>query len=81
MHLKLYYYDQCPFCQLVLQKIDQLGIKDKIQLCNILNNSEHREFHESNTGRTTVPCLYIDDKPMFESRDIAQWLEANKDTF
>ena len=31
------------------------------------------------TGRNTVPCLYIDGKPMFESRDIAAWLETNKD--
>ena len=29
------------------------------------------------TGRRTVPCLYIDNKPMFESRDIINWLEQN----
>ena len=31
------------------------------------------------TGRRTVPCLYIDNKPMFESADIMDWLSENSD--
>lgn len=26
------------------------------------------------TGRRTVPCLYIDNQPMHESNDIVDWL-------
>ena len=32
----------------------------------------------NDTGRKTVPCLYIDDKPMHESDDINAWLMQNK---
>lgn len=78
MTLKLYYYDQCPFCQLVLRKIQELNLGDKIEFCNTLENPEHRKYHTEKTGRTTVPCLYIDDEPMFESRDIVNWLDSNQ---
>ena len=28
------------------------------------------------TGRTQVPCLFVDDVPFFESADIVDWLAA-----
>jgi glutaredoxin len=78
MKLELYYYDQCPFCHLVVNKINSLNLQDKITFKNTLEIPENRQFHINQTGRTTVPCLYIDDKPMFESSDICQWLIDNK---
>ncbi len=78
MKLKLYYYDQCPFCQVVLRKIQQLGI-NSIEYRNTLENPQYRQEHSQKTGRSTVPCLYIDEEPMFESSDINVWLEKNKD--
>ena len=78
MKLDLYYYDECPFCQLVLEAIDDLGLEAKVNLCNVRKDSKYRDYHVKTTGRTTVPCLYIDDKPMFESRDIVRWLEAHQ---
>lgn len=79
MKLELFYYDQCPFCQIVLRKIKELSLKEKIIFSNVLENSEKAIFHRNQTGRSTVPCLYIDENPMFESADIAKWLEKNKD--
>ena len=29
------------------------------------------------TGRRTVPCMYINNEPMHESADIMKWLEKN----
>jgi len=78
MKLELYYYDECPYCQIVLEAIDELNLENKVTLCNVRKNQQHREKHLKTTGRTTVPCLYVDDKPMFESRDIARWLETNQ---
>ena len=78
MKLELYYYDQCGFCQMVLRKIDQLSLRDKITFKNTLENPEHRQYHSKTTNRTTVPCLYIDDQPMFESMGICDWLEENQ---
>jgi glutathione S-transferase len=39
-------------------------------------DAEARKAHRNRTGRNTVPCLYIDDVPLFESADIIDWLEA-----
>ncbi len=80
MKLELYYYEQCPFCLFVLQKIKQLGLEKAIIYKNVLENQEYRNEHLKITGRTTVPCLYIDDSPMFESRDIMAWLEQYKNS-
>lgn len=78
MKLELYYYEQCPFCQMVLRKIKDLNLSEKVSYKNTLEDPKNRDFHVKTTGRTTVPCLYIDSKPMFESRDICNWLEANQ---
>lgn len=64
---------------MVLRVIDKLNLKDKIVFKNTLTDQENAKFHMQTTGRSTVPCLYINDKPMFESSDIIQWLEENKD--
>lgn len=77
MKLELYYYDQCPFCQLVLRKIESEELNSFIDFKNTLTDESNRQFHQQQTGRTTVPCLYIDGKPLFESQDICQWLEQN----
>ena len=78
MKLELYYYEQCPFCHRVLQTINKLNLEDSIEYKNTLENPEYRAAHLQKTGRSTVPCLYIDGKPMFESADINQWLEENQ---
>ena len=80
MKIQLYYYSQCPFCVRVLKAIDRLNLQDLIELKNTLEDPTNRKFHVKKTGRTTVPCLYIDDEPLFESGDIVRWLEANKDS-
>jgi len=75
--LELYYYEQCPFCYRVLSKIKDLDLGPHIQFKNTLEDPSHSAFHQEKTGRTTVPCLYIDGEPMFESADIIKWLEKN----
>ena len=75
--LELFYYDGCPFCQYVLSTINSLNLK--VELCNIQENQDCYNRLTNDTGKRTVPCLYVDNKPMFESSDIMQWLEDNKD--
>jgi glutaredoxin 3 len=75
--LELYYFDSCPYCQIVLRTISKLGLESKITFNDTMKNSSHREKLIKDTGRATVPCLYIDDKPMHESSDIADWLETH----
>lgn len=75
-HLELFYFPECPYCQRVLHKIKQLNLTE-IVLSDIHQNPAKRDTLLKDTGRKTVPCLYIDNKPMFESSDIMYWLETN----
>ncbi|MFA5583190.1 MAG: glutathione S-transferase N-terminal domain-containing protein [Bacteriovoracaceae bacterium] len=73
--LELYYFPECPYCQIVLETIEETNLKDKISYYNTNKDPARREKLIKDTGRATVPCLYIDDKPMHESRDISNWLQ------
>ena len=74
--LDYYYFPSCPFCQMVDSVIKELKIK--VEYKNIHEDRSSLEKLFKDTGRQTVPCLYIDGEPMHESRDIIQWLETNK---
>jgi glutaredoxin 2 len=74
----LYYYDSCPFCVRVLRALNSIDID--VEYRDVLSDSNHRsELHQA-TGRTTVPCLRIDNGSksqwMFESMDIIRFLQT-----
>jgi glutaredoxin len=75
--LELYYYDECPYCQIVLQALDETKLRSNVTMKNVRQDPKNREQLVKDTGRGTVPCLYIDGKPMHESKDIAAWLRTN----
>lgn len=75
--LDLYYFPECPYCQIVTEKIDQLKLSSLVKLTNIKTHEASLKKLIADTGRRTVPCLYINDKPMHESKLIIQWLEQN----
>jgi glutaredoxin len=75
--LELYFFPECPYCQLVTNTIDSLGIGPQIEFRNIRTNSNFQQKLFADTGRRTVPCLYVNDKPMHESKDIVLWLKSN----
>jgi glutathione S-transferase len=70
--LELYYFDECPYCQIVLKALQETGVNAELK--HIRKDPKNREKLLADTGRGTVPCLYIDGKPMHESGDIARWL-------
>jgi glutathione S-transferase len=76
--LALYYTPLCGYCSRVQRAIDRLGID--IEMLNTASDPEAwRELVEGG-GRSTVPCLRIDDDEggrtwMYESRDIVDYLE------
>ncbi len=72
--LELYFFPECPYCQIVEEALKQTGLNKKIIYYNIRENDQYRQGLLKATGRGTVPCLFIDGKPMHESRDIAAWL-------
>lgn len=76
--LALYKYDSCPYCQRVLRALDRLGIEG-VEMRDVMRDMAHRRALRDQTGRTTVPCLFVDGQPMFESSDIVAWLQAYKE--
>ena len=75
--LALYYFDGCPFCNLVRSRINELGLE--IELRNIRENAQHLQDLVDARGRPTVPVLRIsspdgDERWMPESRDIVEYL-------
>lgn len=73
--LELFYFKACPYCQIVLQALDSLKLK--IEHRDITKNEADLNRLVADTGRRTVPCLYIDNQPMFESAEIVNWLQMN----
>jgi len=72
--LELYYFPQCPYCQTVLSALRVTGLESQVTYYDIVDEPHRKEQLIKDTGRGTVPCLYIDGKPMHESRDIVDWL-------
>jgi glutaredoxin len=57
----------------VLRVSEQL--KPPLELKNVQEDAALLEELKKLTGKTQVPCLVIDGKPMLESEDIVRWLE------
>ncbi len=73
--LVLYKFDACPYCQRVLRALEELGLE--IPMRDTMRDPDARRELLDATGRTQVPCLFIDGEPMFESRDIVRWLREH----
>ena len=74
--LDLYMFESCPYCRRVLKAIEASGRTD-VELHNIHKNAEDRKTLIEVGGMEQVPCLFIDGKPMYESLDIIDWLQAH----
>jgi glutaredoxin len=77
--LALYHFDLCPYCRRVRKAIDTLGLD--VTLRNIHQDPASRDELREATGRTTVPCLRIEDEAgsvtwMHESSDIVEHLQT-----
>lgn len=72
--LVLYKYDSCPFCQIVLVAINRSGLDVEMQ--DTMRDRSARATLFEKTRRTTVPCLFVDGVPFFESSDIVRWLDV-----
>jgi hypothetical protein len=75
MALQLYHRWHCP--ERVRDFIDQQKLSDQIEFIEIGEVKDAEAKLDELTGGSQVPCLVIDGKPMLESREIVQWLQAN----
>ena len=58
--------------------MDELELN--IPIRNTRTHSEYRADLIRRTGRSQVPCLFIDGKALFESLDIVDYLRQNQDS-
>lgn len=77
MRLQLLHKWQCPYSARVRDFIDENELKDRIEYGEITEDKAALDRLVELTGKSQVPCLVVDGKPMLESRDIIQWLEEN----
>ncbi len=71
----LFYRPTCGYCLKVLRFIEQNNIS--IPLKNISESSTIRDDLIAIAGKTQVPCLVVNGKPMHESDAIIEWLKEN----
>ena len=74
--LLLYKYDACGYCYRVRAVLDELEVE--VPMRDTLRDPGARAELRDRTGRTQVPCLFIDGEPLFESEDIVLWLREYK---
>jgi len=75
--LVLYGRSTCGYCRRVDVVIQRLQLEGRIERRSTEWGSPWAADLLQRTGRGQVPCLFIDDKPMFESAEIIQWLHDN----
>lgn len=74
MNLKLFYRNDCGFCASVLNTIQNLKIQDKVELKDIINDTESEKELVIDCGDSQVPTLFVDGEPLRESEEIKQFL-------
>lgn len=76
--LTLYHFASCPFCVKVRNYLKDNNI-------SIEQKDTHEDENAKNElmsigGKTQVPCLFIDGKPLYESDEIIDWFKDNYKT-
>ena len=72
VELVLYMFASCPYCQKVLRHAEELGFNLQQRDIRLDKTAWATLLREG--GKTTVPCLFIDGKAMYESADIMRYL-------
>lgn len=74
--LRLYVGTICPFCKRVEAFMEDEGISS-VEIINIDEDKKARDYLIEKGGKKQVPCLFIGDKPLYESLDIIKYLKEN----
>lgn len=67
-NVKIYSTDYCPFCTAAKNLMKSKGV-DFTEI-NVENDPEKRAWLAETTGQTTVPQIFIDEKPYGGFQDI-----------
>lgn len=75
MNLVLYKFDSCPFCRKVQRFLTEHNLE--VPTKDVLLDKDAKTELQRIGGKTQVPCLIIDGKPLYESNDIIEWFKTN----
>ncbi|MCH9613845.1 MAG: hypothetical protein SP1CHLAM54_08540 [Chlamydiia bacterium] len=75
--LILYYKPTCPFSQKVLKFISENKYDIPTKDVSVDEKAASELLHLG--GKKQVPCLFIDDKALYESDAIIEYLKTRKD--
>ena len=75
--MELYFYEDCEYCQTVLNTITKLKITDKFTFKDIRINPVYAKELIDLTGNVTVPCLVNEQGPMKEAKYIRKYLVSH----
>lgn len=73
--LNLYVLKGCPYCIKVLNYLEEEGIEVDLKY---IEDKENEDRLIEVGGKRQVPCLFIDEEPMYESDDIIEWFRENR---
>ncbi|MEI8300993.1 MAG: glutathione S-transferase N-terminal domain-containing protein [Chlamydiota bacterium] len=76
--LTLYSSPNCPYCQKVIYYLQKEG--KSIPIKNIQDKTNKAELIKIG-GKSQIPCLIINGKPLYESSDIIKWLQTHKNNY
>jgi glutathione S-transferase len=77
LNVQLYHKWQCPYSARVRDFIDEHQLGSRIEYVEINEVEGAQDKLAQMTGKSQVPCLVVDGKPMLESAEIVQWLRQN----
>ena len=77
--LTLYVFSACPYCRKVTNYLSSVG--KSIPTKDIRKDPYAKSELKQIAGKTQVPCLVINGKPMHESNDIIKWLKENPNSY
>ncbi len=77
MNVQLFHKWQCPYSARVRDFIDEHQLGSRIEYVEINEVEGAQDKLAQMTGKSQVPCLVVDGKPMLESAEIVQWLRQN----
>ena len=69
---QLFYKPSCRYCRKVTDYLEQSG--KTIDMKEVKTDSDRQKLIEIG-GKSQVPCLVIDGKPLYESDAIIDWLK------
>lgn len=72
--LLLYMFDGCPFCQRVLDQAKKQNLT--LPMRDIHRDAQAQSELVRVGGKKTVPCLFINGEPLYESADIVAFLQT-----